>query len=109
MKNLIFSLLVLTACNPIDDAVDDARMQCEEVFDQRYDQIRTDIWQQCTNFYETEVIPEFENTINQLLAEFQGILEAFIAEYENELMTRIGCVPDATLAGWDCSNTELCL
>ena len=107
MKKCLIALL-LVACNPIDDAVDDARIQCEEVFNEQYERIKADVWTQCTDFYEENVIPQFESEINGLIAEFESLLKELLRDAEVEYMPRIGCVPVATVAGWDCSNTEIC-
>ena len=108
MKKYLVALL-LVACNPIDDAVDNARAQCEEVFNEQYEQVKNDIWLQCTSFYENTVIPQFESGINGLITEFESLLESVLHDAEVEFMTRIGCVPTIEAPGWNCKDTSLCL
>lgn len=98
-------LLALTSCDPVGDAAD----QCSQIFDEKYEQVKADIWLQCTQYYETEVIPSIETQISSLVAQLEGIIEDIIDNAEEEFMTRIGCIRVSTTAGWDCSNTEICL
>lgn len=109
MKKLLvlFALLGTMACNPLDDV----RSDCREAADNALDQ--------CISFYEDEAIPEIRAQINETIAALQAWFDAQVDELraefeqalrdkEQELMLRLGCVPDSTLAGWDCTYTSVC-
>lgn len=94
MRAIYLLLLITIACNPIDDAVKEARQDCEEVIDDKIADIEDRIWEQCTTYYETVVLPAFS-------AEAQDLLTS--------LMLSFGCIrSQVSPTGWDCYNSFIC-
>lgn len=102
---LLIAALLSVACDPIGDARD----ECEEVFEQKYQEVKDDIWNQCTSYYEEYVIPEIEGQIDQLMVDLENWFAVAIKSLETDYMTRLGCIPNSSALGWDCSTAEICL
>ena len=95
----------LSACDPIGDA----KQECIEIFDQKYQEVKEDIWEQCTDYYENTVIPEIEDQLDNLMADLEAWFVVAIKNLEADYMTRLGCITNESALGWDCSMAEICL
>lgn len=121
MKALLVLFTLLVSCNPVDyiadHAAEAAGEECEEVFDRKIptirDQIRADVWDICTSYYEDIVLPGLRNVLDDatldIIAEMERRFEEKLLEAEHEIMGRFGCVVDpGNPSGWNCNDTFIC-
>jgi hypothetical protein len=83
----------LTSCVPdVDEAIEDATEQCEKIAARE----RTAALEQCQAILEGE------------LDGFKLWLEWFLEKEKTQTFIDLGCVPDASELGWDCSGSVIC-
>ena len=109
MRAMACLLVSLSACDPVDaiagEAAEQAGERCQIIVDHATQQVLD----QCVSLYEDTILPELEKQTDQVVADLKAWLEMRIDEAEKEIMTRLGCVPDASPAGWDCHGADVCL
>jgi hypothetical protein len=100
MKKIVTVLafsVYLVGCLNLDEKVDEAVEQCRTIVDEKI----AEVWDDCTKYYEENL----EALTESLFDEFDQRLR----EYEEELMTRLGCTSDPSSdSGWDCVGTLVC-
>src|SRR3990167_2139021 len=103
--------LLAAACHPIADAIEETTANCEAAANLASEQAMASC-QLAMDEAIDDVTSALEEWVtaqqDELISELAEELEARMTDYERELFTRIGCVPVATLAGWDCTGTALC-
>ena len=108
---LIPICLLVSACHPIADAIDETTANCEAAARLASEQAMASCQLAIDEAIE-DVPSALEEWVtaqqDELISELAEELEARMTDYERELFTRIGCVPVATLPGWDCTGTALC-
>ena len=76
----------------LDDAVEDAIEQCEEIAERE----RVSIVEQCDALLQEQVDA------------FQEWIEELLSQKKDEIFEGLGCTRDETEAGWDCSYSVIC-
>lgn len=109
-------VVIVAACGiiPDEDSISmKAGDKCQQIIDEQVkpliQQASIDAWEQCTSFYEETVLPTFREELRSLSDEFEMRIREFFKTYEVEVMTRMGCIPEPSLAGWNCVDTPLCI
>lgn len=113
---VILFISIISGCIDVDEAIDKASNTCEMIFDEKIEEVKTEItdevWDICTNFYEDVVIPQLETSLSEatdeLIVKLREEFDQALIDAENEIMTRLGCIKVDTLAGWDCSEADVC-
>jgi hypothetical protein len=103
LSKVAFVLLVVAACSPVDDAVNDSSAACQAAIDEAIPKLRAEVWELCSAAYE------------QVQADLQATYEAGCLPYLEGLMVSWlegkGCVVhgNPTIGvTWTCTDTDVC-
>lgn len=119
MRTIRFTLLVtllalvVGACDlpSIEEVANVASEECQKLFDEERPKIVAEIKAECKELM-NEAQAACEEQCNKLLNDaFDALLEWFdtrIADAEEEIMTRAGCVVDESDFGWSCDTSPVC-
>lgn len=99
MRKLIVILSLVFSSGCIDEA------KVTDFCEQKVDEAMAKVWEDCTDYYEEEILPDIQAQIDALIASLDSLLDAKV----EQVLTDAGCVRDETaFFGWDCSASEVC-
>lgn len=105
-KYILIPAFLFSAC--IQDDINKGVAECK-----RYaDEATENAWDECTNYFETEVIPFVKDALTKEFTKiYLSLAESFdqaLDKFEETFMIDLGCFKDTVTLTWDCSESTLC-
>lgn len=97
VRVLAFAAVLAFGCS---DIASEAGDECQRLLDETVPALLDEVEARCRD--------QIQEAVDGLSDEFSTLLDDVIHDAEVEVLTRFGCVPDDSTAGWDCTGSLVC-